>query len=339
MSSLESSDVTKHIRSLQISQLDSMSTAVGRHIAPHKGESFLKALGKMLVKGQAQTDLTDSTDPTDTSSADTSASADTFDASALFSDRDMAPPPPPPFSIDLASQFSAIDTDGSDGISLSELETALSASASTASSTTSSTTLSDAVSALFNKIDSNGDGSISLDELTQYIKSQRTIAPPPPPSIGPADQIANSGTADSSTDSAAESATAVSSTDTTTAASSATISDAVSALFTKIDSNGDGSISLDELTQYIKARQHRHHIAPPPPLSLSMSSTGSSDGSDGEKTYSEIDTNQDGVISLSELLAYFAQQESATTGTADTSSDTTTTTATATDDSTTTAAS
>jgi len=124
----------------------------------------------------------------------------------------MAQPPQPPAepSTDVAEKvLSYLDSNGDGSVSSDELSTGLS---STDSSSADS-------SKVFSALDTNKDGTISLDELTASLQ--------PAPSPPPAEQ---------------DSSTTGSSTSTSTSTSDA------STLFSNLDADSSGSVSLDELT-------------------------------------------------------------------------------------------
>lgn len=210
----------------------------------------------------------------------------------------------------LSQLFSSIDSDGSGGLSSSELQSfvdtmskdtrgALLSVQEGATSETSSTdaTSTTSASGMFSDIDADGDGSISEEELSGYMEANRP-PPPPPPREG-----AREG-------SSAEAASA-------SGSSASNASD----LLASIDTDGDGSVSQSEVSSFLEAN------APPPPPppeasgSSSTSSTTSSSSSEGtsgtasssgsSSAFSAIDTNQDGQISKAELDAYLTQSGSA----------------------------
>lgn len=81
-----------------------------------------------------------------------------------------------------------------------------------------------------------------------------------------------------------------------------------SSIFSLIDSGGDGSISTEELTAALEAsRPKPPEGAPPPPPPQSGDSDESSKLSE---IFSALDTNQDGSISQDELMALFEQDDS-----------------------------
>lgn len=80
-----------------------------------------------------------------------------------------------------------------------------------------------------------------------------------------------------------------------------------SSIFSLIDSGGDGSISTQELAAALEAsRPKPPEGAPPPPPPPSESD----ESSKLSEIFSALDTNQDGSISQDELMALFEQDDS-----------------------------
>lgn len=223
----------------------------------------------------------------------------------------------------LSQLFSSIDSDGSGGLSSSELQSFVDtmskdtrgallsvqegATSSDGTSTTSSASSSSAQA--FDAIDTDGDGAISESELSGFM--QANMPPPPPPPEGGAAEASDSSS--------------------TTSASS-TSSSMASDLMSSIDTDGDGSVSQSELSSFLEANAPP---PPPPPEASGSSSTSSANSSSSSEetsgtasssgsssTFSAIDTNQDGQISKAELDAYLSQS-----GTASSSSSSGSTTA------------
>lgn len=84
-------------------------------------------------------------------------------------------------------------------------------------------------------------------------------------------------------------------------------------MFSDMDSDGDGSVSMEELTAFAE----KAPSGPPPGGAASVGGTqaagASSSSSEDEESYDALDTNKDGVVSLSERLAA-SEQNSTTTG-------------------------
>jgi hypothetical protein len=84
--------------------------------------------------------------------------------------------------------------------------------------------------------------------------------------------------------------------------------------FNEIDADGDGLISADELS----ADAQEHMSENPPPMqgtegmamggsAGSAQSSGSSDGESSDEDYDQYDLNEDGVVTLDELMQAFRQ--------------------------------
>ena len=149
---------------------------------------------------------------------------------------------------------------------------------------------------LFSKIDTNGDGSISKDEFSTF---QSSMTKQSESSImgSQADstsaflallQSAGLAAADSSTSPTAAS-------NATTSQKSSTKADQ---LFSKIDTNGDGTISKDEFAKAGAAiHRHRHHGA-------HKTGSLSSSASPRNQLFSKIDTDGDGSVSKDEMITF-----------------------------------
>lgn len=89
----------------------------------------------------------------------------------------------------------------------------------------------------------------------------------------------------------------------------------VDEMFSDMDSDGDGSVSMEELTAFAD----KAPSGPPPggaaPTGGAQAAGGTSSTSeeDDEESYDPLDTNKDGVVSLSERMAA-SEENSATTG-------------------------
>jgi Ca2+-binding EF-hand superfamily protein len=82
-------------------------------------------------------------------------------------------------------------------------------------------------------------------------------------------------------------------------------------LMSALDTNKDGSISKSESDAAIdKAGQQRHAHGPPPPLPPDDSSSSSSDKTSSNQIFDALDTNKDGTVSASELLAALSSKDS-----------------------------
>lgn len=82
-------------------------------------------------------------------------------------------------------------------------------------------------------------------------------------------------------------------------------------LMSALDTNKDGSISKTESDAAVdKAGQQRHAQGPPPPPPPSESSSSSSDKTSSNQIFDALDTNKDGTVSASELLAALSSKDS-----------------------------
>jgi hypothetical protein len=138
---------------------------------------------------------------------------------------------------------------------------------------------------LFGKIDTNKDDSISKDEWTAFQSSLTTQLQSTQSSSG----AGSVSTLLSLLQNPAQTGTAAASTTSGTTADSA---------FAKIDANGDGSISKDELTKAIFSVRHHMHLGSADATAQTGSSSAIND------LFGKIDTNGDGSLSKDELTAF-----------------------------------
>ena len=201
------------------------------------------------------------------------------------------------------------------------------------------------VNDVFSSLDSNKDGSISLDELTSILSAQSTMAsggmPPPPPSA-PQGKEDNGKTKDELTAMASD----VSSSD----SNLASLLSSVVENFDAADTNGDGKVTAAEAMAYQRSSQETSasgtdasNVAasgsmpppPPPPSSSTQEDAGYSKdeltamASDVSSTDSNLaslfetlaqnfdaaDTNGDGKVTSAEARAYQDATKSASIGT------------------------
>ena len=97
-------------------------------------------------------------------------------------------------------------------------------------------------------------------------------------------------------------------------------------LFTQMDSDGNGSISklesdaaIAKVSQQMQT-QGMHPQGPPPPPPSQGDSTSSASSTDSSTVYDPMDTNKDGKVSASELVAALAKSVNSSTGSSETSS-------------------
>jgi len=173
-----------------------------------------------------------------------------------------AMPPKPPGGGRLAQRlFSEFDADNSGSVDSTELQSLL----SDVSQKTGISISSSAASDLLSASDSNGDGSLSASELGTALKS---VLPPPPSTLDFVQSRSNSG----------------SNTATTTATDQAGDD-----LFSQLDTNGDSSVSQDELQSLLDQ--------------MASDQGNSSSALNAADVISQLDTNGDGSLSASELDA------------------------------------
>lgn len=197
-----------------------------------------------------------------------------------------------------ADMFKKVDTDGSGGVSQSELDT-LATKLSSMTGTTIDT--SDAMSTY----DTDGNGELSDDELKSFM--QATMPAPmgmqgPPNLFSDADTDGSGGISESELETLAS---------TLSSATGRTL-DTTDAIST-YDTDGDGELSDDELKSFLDASG----IMPPPPPQMGMNGTSDEDTTtSADSVISIYDTNGDGVLSSTELQAYLdsANQTSAQQG-------------------------
>ena len=207
------------------------------------------------------------------SSSQDSFSADTL--SALIGSQ-SATPPAAPSAADVAGQMlEGADTDGSGSLSLDEVQKALTSAGDTTDAAT--------VKSAFQALDTNGDGSLSADELTTGLEQEQA-----------AQQTQAGGTGHArhghhhhgGGDRGAEPASA---------------SDLASSIISATDTNGDGSISLDELTTALTNAQGAG--ATGTTSSTSAASTATSSTSDLQQAFSALDKDGDGKLSAADLTS------------------------------------
>lgn len=201
--------------------------------------------------------------------------------------------------------FEKADSDGSGGIDATELQAAL----DDVSSKTGNS-LSTSASDLLTQSDSNGDGVLSSDEMASAMQS---VMPPPPSTMefaqsrsgqgGGGDDLFGKVDTDgdgSISETELQSLMDKMASDGNTSASG----DATSAsdMFAQLDTDGDGALSESEFAAGSQQPQDMQAMGgmppPPPPGGMGGASDSASSGS-----YDQLDTNQDGVVSMAERLA------------------------------------
>lgn len=192
-----------------------------------------------------------------------------------------------------------------------------------------------AINNAFKALDSNGDGSISIDELTSMLSAQQSMAASgsmPPPPMPP------SSSTQEDTGYTKDELTAMSSQVSSTDSNLASLLSSVAENFSAADTNGDGKVTSAEAMAYQRSSQETtdgtdaSNVAasgsmppPPPPPSSSMqedtgytqdeltamasdvSSTDSNLASLFEslsQNFDAADTNSDGKVTSAEAQAY-----------------------------------
>ena len=170
------------------------------------------------------------------------------------------------------------------------------------------------VDEIFKKSDTNSDGGITLQEMQDSmakIAQQMMQGQAPPSASGGTDSNFSSGLKDKVFKSADLNGDGSISKDELSKllGNSSQSNTTADALMNALDTNKDGSISKSESDAAIdKVGQQRHVHGPPPPPADSSSS--SSDKTSSNQIFDALDTNKDGTISASELLAALSSKDS-----------------------------
>lgn len=172
------------------------------------------------------------------------------------------------------------------------------------------------VDEIFKKSDSNSDGGITLQEMQDSmakIAQQMMQSQASPSASGGADSNSSSDLKDKVFKTGDQNGDGSISKDelskllSNSSQSNTTADDLMNAL----DTNKDGSISKSESDAAVdKAGQQRHAQGPPPPPPPADSSSSSSDKTSSNQIFDALDTNKDGTVSASELLAALSSKDS-----------------------------
>ena len=205
-----------------------------------------------------------------------------------------------------AKMFNKTDADGSGGVDKSELSTMLSKI-----SENTGAQMGDA-GELMGQMDSNGDGSLSSDELGEGMKS---YMPAPPTTMefaqsrgssGPGEALFN--TADVNSDGSLDADELT----TLTEAMSSQTGEDMSEKLASLDSDGDGNLSMSEFEagrpEGAQGAGGPGGAGGPPPGggpggAGGPGGVGGASESSSSATYDELDTNEDGTVSEMERLA------------------------------------
>ena len=166
------------------------------------------------------------------------------------------------------------------------------------------------VEEMFANMDSDSDGAISRLESDAALAkmSQQMQAQPPPASDSNSssdlkDKVFKNGDQNGDGSISKDELSKLLS---NSSQSNTTVDDLMSAL----DTDNDGSISKSESDAAIdKAGQQRHAQGPPPPPPPADSSSSSSDKTSSNQIFDALDTNEDGTVSVSELLAALSSND------------------------------
>jgi Ca2+-binding EF-hand superfamily protein len=205
--------------------------------------------------------------------------------------------------------FKAVDSNGDNKIDKSEM------SAFQKTQQDSGSQGGPSVDEMFKKLDSNSDGAISrlesdaaLAKMSQQMQSQ-----PPPQASGGSESNSSADLKNNVFKSADQNGDGSISKDELTKLLGNSQSDTTAdQIMSALDTNKDGSISKSESDSAVdKAGQQRRAQGPPPPPPPKENSTSSSDSSSSSTTvFDALDTNKDGTVSASELLAAFTNDNS-----------------------------
>lgn len=208
--------------------------------------------------------------------------------------------------------FAKVDTDGSGGIDKSEMQTMLKDISSRSGMSVGS------AHELMTKMDSNGDGNLSSDELDA---GMRSLLPAPSSTVDFAQQHGRAGSstvdelftaldADGSGGlDASELNTLLDQVATSgTGSSDGSIAQAVAAsanaaVFGQLDTDGDGTIGKAELSAAVSGPPPGPPPTAAPPAGGAAAGASGASGTSSTTTYDPLDTNEDGVVSAQERMA------------------------------------
>lgn len=170
------------------------------------------------------------------------------------------------------------------------------------------------VDEMFTNMDSDNDGAISRLESDAALAkmSQQMQAQGPPPASSKTETSSSSKLKDSVFKSADQNGDgSISEDELSTLLGNLSQSDTtVDDLMTALDTDKNGSISKSESDAAVdKADQQRLAQGPPPPPPPSDSSSSSSSKSSSSQIFDALDTNKDGTVSTSELLAALSSED------------------------------
>ena len=203
---------------------------------------------------------------------------------------------------DPIEMFKKTDSDSNGGVSQTELQ-----SLADAMKEKTGTTL-DVSSDSFNSYDSDGDGSLSGDELKTVLNNS---------GFGPDQGMQGAGATQPPPQQATDSYSAQSSSSEQDTVS-ALISD-LQALVEKLSANSSQSGTQD--TQGTQQAGKQGGGPPPPPPPPPADDSSSSDSTSTTQIYDAMDTNEDGTVSITEMMTALKATESDSTTLSDSSTD------------------
>ena len=231
--------------------------------------------------------------------------------------------------------FAKVDTKNQGYIDKAELQSAFDQIATDAASGGSASNTSSSVDAIFKKLDGDSDGKITEQEMTSGMQKladqfdsqfnqSRTSG------MGCAQDQQGDADAGFSKDQLTSMSREIGSSDSKRAELMSKIADN----FDAADTDSDGKVNREEAMAFDKASKtdsassdastaveggaavkHAHGAPPPPPPSASGDSTSDSSANSASTSYDAADTNQDGKVSIQELLASLQADSSADSST------------------------
>lgn len=176
----------------------------------------------------------------------------------------------------ISKMFEKTDTDGDGLVTQDEFAAAMEKRLGKSTETDNATVSTEA----FNNVDTDGDGSITASEFETAFKAMKAEGqqPPPPPPGPPATD------SDSSED--------------------------ISELFSSLDTDGDGTVSLAELQAALTPSEDTEETTEEDSTTTTVDASSTTQGtSDLEDLFASIDTDGDGAISETEFQTMLEQMQ------------------------------